>query len=835
MSAGKKAEPTEEQVRARDAFTSGNDLAVVAGAGTGKTSTLVMMAAATRARGLYMAFNRAARSDAQQRFGPNVECRTAHSIAYAAVGRAYAERLGAARIPTARTARLLGITGDLDVDGARITRFHQARLVMNMVRRFCYSNDTEPMARHMEPVNGLNPAATDYVAVAMTRYAERAWDDLRATSGRLRFEHDHYMKIWAMTRPVLPGDFIMLDEAQDTNPVLEAIFLAQAAQRICVGDPAQQIYAWRAARDVMTGFPARQARLTRSFRFGPAIAEVANRWLRHAGSDMRLAGAGPGDSRVTRTRSPDALNAPDAVLCRGNADVMHEVLGFLEAGVPVAITGGGAALRKLAEAARELKAGQPTSHPELFLFPDWASVQEYAENDSSAHDLKSLVDLVDSYGAETIIGAVDRLSREEEATVTVSTAHKAKGREWGSVRIGPGFGPPSADDDGVQHPLSAAEARLIYVAVTRARKTLDITGLGWADDYEKAIAPAGGGMAGGVPLIDLPLTAQLRYPEAPVSAFLMENLPGTWRVVRDYQKRIGNLPHPVQPSDVRYPAWAALGHAIDFRLRLSLGRPPGNSVTRGIAAVGATGPLRGAPPAAARGALHECGAALMARVEEYLAAPGGIGDDYLARLCFVAAFYEDVYRTGEVRRYSMLASATPATTLDELVAAVPGYVPEDIGRQMEISDEAFARFRSLPSRAVACGPEFAGSRDIGGADADFILGGLLLDCKATIMPRKLGADEVRQLAGYLLLDYSDEYGIREVGLYLSRQGAVISWEVPGFLAMLGATASLPVLRQKLRWFLGSRGRPGSLSEFRTGKRVRDGHGSDRNSDNEVRE
>lgn len=102
---------------------------------------------------------------------------------------------------------------------------------------------------------------------------------------------------------------------------------------------------------------------------------------------------------------------------------------------------------------------------------------------------------------------------------------------------------------------------------------------------------------------------------------------------------------------------------------------------------------------------------------------------------------------------------------------------------------------------MTCGPEFEGSRDIGGADADFILGGLLLDCKATIMPRKLGADEVSQLAGYLLLDYPNEYGIREVGLYLSRQGTVISWTVPEFLDLLGATASLPTLRKKLHWFL----------------------------------
>jgi len=190
-------------------------------------------------------------------------------------------------------------------------------------------------------------------------------------------------------------------------------------------------------------------------------------------------------------------------------------------------------------------------------------------------------------------------------------------------------------------------------------------------------------------------------------------------------------------------------------------------------------------------------------VNRSLAAPGSQSDDYLARLCFVAAFYEDVYRTGEVRRYSMLAPATAGTTLDRLVTAVPGYVPEDIARQLELSGGPFARFRALPSDAVTCGPEFAGSRDIGGADADFILDGLLLDCKATITPRGLGAGEVSQLAGYLLLDYPNEHGIREVGLYLSRQGAIISWTVPEFLDLLGAAAKLPTLRQKLRWFLAS--------------------------------
>jgi hypothetical protein len=474
-------EATAEQRAACEAFAGGSDLALVAGAGTGKTSTLIMMAEATRKRGLYMAFNRATAYDARRRFGRNVECRTAHSLAFAATGRKFRDRLNAPRIPARETARLLGITRDITVGSAGVTSIHQARLVTGMVRSFSYSNATEVMARHMETINGLDSREHEHVARVLLPYAVKAWEDISSPSGKLRFEHDHYLKMWALTQPVLPGDFILLDEAQDTNPVLEEIFLAQHARRVCVGDPAQQIYAWRSAKDVITGFPAIHLHLTQSFRFGPRIAEIANRWLRLAESGMRLTGARSSRSRIGKAA------AADAVLCRNNADVMAEVLAFLDAGIPVAITGGGDALRRIAEAAQQLKAGRRTNHPELFLFSSWGEVQEYAEHDAAGRDLRAIVQLVDAHGPETIIRAVERLSAEDEAQVTVSTAHKAKGREWPSVRIGPGFEPPPVDDDGRQRPLSPAEARLIYVAVTRARELLDPAGIAWADEYEEAL------------------------------------------------------------------------------------------------------------------------------------------------------------------------------------------------------------------------------------------------------------------------------------------------------------------------------------------------------------
>ncbi|MFI9006109.1 UvrD-helicase domain-containing protein [Actinosynnema sp. NPDC053489] len=778
--------PTPEQSAARDVFVTGRDLALVAGAGTGKTATLVQMAATTRRRGLYVAFNKAIADEAGTRFGGNVRCRTAHSLAYQAVGSRYQERLRSqTRIPAWQTARRLGITRDLSVGTHRIKVNHQARLVMGMIRRFCYSTDKHVMARHLEPVTGLDSDGQEYLARALLTYATLAWEDILSDRGTLRFEHDHYLKMWALTNPVLPGDFIMLDEAQDTNPVLEEIFLKQSAQRVCVGDPAQQIYGWRDARDVMTGFPAETLRLTESFRFGPRIAEEANRWLRHAESPLRLTGRGLDNSRIGE------VSDPDVVLCRGNADAMQEVMAYLDQGVPVALTGGGDTIRRIASAAEELKAGKRTSHPELFLFTSWGEVQDYVENDKAGQDLKSIVKLVDKYGPEQVLRAVGSLSTEDDAEVVVSTAHKAKGREWATVRIGPGFEAPSTDDDGLPRGVNAAEARLIYVAVTRARLVLDLEGVSWIDEHEKGSVNRTASTAA------LSLTGQLRHPDSPVARFMAGHLPATADLLRDYHKHLATLPHPVQPIDVRYPDWSGIGHTVDYRLRLSFGGDLGPAVVRGVNLLASRHHLRGAPPEPARRRLSGVGEELLATIDADLTGSTAHDDNTLTRLCYVAASFEDIYRTAQIRRYSMLSGRDATTTLAELVAAVPAYVVDDVRAQLALAHRPLSGFRALPPAAKVCGPEFTGSIDVP-ADADYILGGLLLDCKSTKDPHRIGRDELHQLAGYLLLDYDDHYRIDRVGLYLSRQGGLVVWSVEEFLGKLGATAPLAVLRDRLR-------------------------------------
>ncbi|MGW7003693.1 UvrD-helicase domain-containing protein [Streptomyces sp. NPDC054933] len=783
-------EPTEEQSAARDVFAAGRDLALVAGAGTGKTSTLMLMAASARSRrGLYVAFNRPIAQDAARRFGPNVVCKTSHALAFAALGFRYKARIDAtARMPAKETARRMRITQSIGYGSKEIKPPQQARLIMGMVRSYCYSTVLEPGPQHLEAVTGLTAEEHEDLARSLLPLARRAWADIQRPDGALKFDHDHYMKMWALTRPKLAADFVLLDEAQDTNPVLEEIFLNQDAQRVCVGDPAQQIYAWRAAKDVMTGFPAERLHLTRSFRFGPAVAEEANRWLELADADMRLVGHTV-DSRIGQTA------APDAVLVRTNADAMTEVMRYLDMGVKVGMTGGGAALKRLAEAAQQLQQGRKTSHPELFLFNTWEEVQDYAHYDKDGKDLLPLVNLVDTHGADVIISAVDRMWPEETARVVVSTAHKAKGREWNQVLIGPGFNDPGLDEEDHPRTIRLDEAKLVYVAVTRAKHVLDTGGVSWLDEYRQRMTDAGA--ADPARLLELPLTHQLKYRAAPVTAFMHEYVPNVQAVVRDFHARIRDLPQPVRPGRGRGVAWAELGHAIDYRIRLMLGSGLGDPVATGVAMMGGVEQVTfpGAPEPKVRDALALAGRELIATINQHQASGDLAGhEDLLNRLCFVAAFYERIFRSGRLGEGGLFEGATAHTRLSHLVEAVPPYVVADLAAQARIAEERFADLCALPKDKREVGPVFAGSGDIGGADADYILDGLLLDCKATVHPRTIGEAEFWQLAGYLLLDYDDRFGIDRVGLYLSRQGGLITWSVPEFLTKLGTSTTLAELR-----------------------------------------
>jgi superfamily I DNA/RNA helicase len=478
---------TDEQTAAADAFHAGDHVSLQAGAGTGKTTTLALLAHSTTRRGRYLAYNRAIANDATARFPKNVRCKTAHALAYAAVGHRYTARLNAPRRPAWQTGQALGITKTVRIGERDLSPKALSYATLRAVARFCHTAD-EAIARHHVPhLRGLEDRDLhNQLAAHIVPFAQKAWADLQhPDDGAVRFDHDHYLKIWALTQPTIDTDFLLLDEAQDTNPVVEQVFLAQRghAQLVMVGDSAQAIYHWRGARDVMTGFDGTRLALSQSFRFGPRLADEANRWLAIADAPIRLSG-----TPAVPTELGPVLQ-PDAVLCRTNVGAMAQAMELMAAGHRVGLVGGGESLRALALAARDLKEGRRTTHPELVLFPSWGELQDYATHDPAGRDLRPFVDLVDTHGTDAILAAVAQLAPEPQAEVTVSTAHKAKGREWAHVKIADDFTPPKDsdqhDDTGrpVPGPIDDSEARLAYVAVTRTRRRLDIGGLSWIHDH----------------------------------------------------------------------------------------------------------------------------------------------------------------------------------------------------------------------------------------------------------------------------------------------------------------------------------------------------------------
>jgi superfamily I DNA/RNA helicase len=284
-----------------------------------------------------------------------------------------------------------------------------------------------------------------------------------------------YLKLWHLSDPTIAADFILFDECQDANPVMLAVVDAQRhAQRIYVGDSCQQIYSFTGAVNALdrireTG--ADVAYLTQSFRFGPAIADVANRILDMIdGATLRLVGT---DS-IPSVVAPVA--EPDAILCRTNATAVRTVLRLQDEGREVALVGGGDDVVRFAKAARDLMEGRRTEHPDLACFDDWGEVKLYVDEDEQGDDLRLLVKLVEDFGVDAILRALDRTIREEDADVTVSTAHKAKGREWDAVQLAADFPEPAKVTD--------EELRLLYVAATRARRELDIEAVALLSDEE---------------------------------------------------------------------------------------------------------------------------------------------------------------------------------------------------------------------------------------------------------------------------------------------------------------------------------------------------------------
>ena len=464
--------PTPEQSDAVTKFRRGGALKINAFAGTGKTTTLRLLAGSTDRRGMYLAFNKAIAAEAKAGFPTNTSCSTIHSIAFRATPQAFRhdDKMTGSFNANA-VAKHLGYD-HLQIEGRRLAPRSLGHLTLETLRKFMQGGRTRVDHDHVPSfgqLTALSEEGQTRMRTSAVNDAMLLWRRMCDPRDPIPLGHDGYLKRWAMSRPTLPADFILLDEAQDTNPVILEMLRHQKAQVVYVGDRHQQIYEWRGAVNAMERIATpHETFLTTSFRFGDRIADAASRVIAQLGEARTLTG----NAAVT---SFLGSNAADAIIARTNASVMSAVLREMQAGRRPHIVGGTSDVIRMLRGVEDLKRNEPSEVAEFFGFANWGEIVEHV-NTPEGQDLKTFVKLVEDHGEQHLIRKLNETAQDERGSdVVVSTAHKAKGREWDTVSLVDDFLPvPAGDDPDTPPKIDPAEVRLFYVALTRAKIAVDV-------------------------------------------------------------------------------------------------------------------------------------------------------------------------------------------------------------------------------------------------------------------------------------------------------------------------------------------------------------------------
>ncbi|WP_404477897.1 UvrD-helicase domain-containing protein [Novosphingobium sp. BL-52-GroH] len=462
--------PTPEQQAILDRPPTGT-VKVVAGAGCGKTSTLVRYGKRWPARALYLAFNRAIADEAGRKFPPLIETRTAHSFAHRAldVGRRTVDL-----VPRYRHEHLRAF--DHLIQPVRgMTDWQVRAAILRTIDNFLIDAGSKIRPDHCD----LASKSQRVPVREMTREIVRTL--LKFDGHELPITHDTYLKAFELWHRIEGGfGYLLLDEAQDLNPVLISIARKAGLPTILVGDPYQSIYRFRGAVDAMDEFDTAELPLTHSWRFGPDVAALANRILRHSSRPPRhpLRGNPDRETQVLRYAGKLQPRPGTAILARTNAR-LFESLATIEQ--PFHLIGGIADLQRQLSSTLALR--QRRHHQVMDAgvarFTSWA-LFDHAANRGDG-EARRLRDIVERHG-DRLPAILNRLGtlhrdREADAALIVSTAHKAKGREFDTVVVLDDFEDPAnlvarRRKDMTKTVEADQQINLLYVACTRATHRL---------------------------------------------------------------------------------------------------------------------------------------------------------------------------------------------------------------------------------------------------------------------------------------------------------------------------------------------------------------------------
>lgn len=490
---------TDEQKKIIEAPQYYNRIKVFAYAGTGKTTTLRLMAERYPTwRFLYLAFNRAIASEARNTFPKNTDIYTTHAFALKYVRNFFNTQ----NITEYKPVTLMGILN--------INDYAIAKLVNDCYKLYNYSNfiniDEKSIARlissdketlyFFKVTTEMHKYRPEDLIAEITGYLTRL--DSMMTNGQIPISHDFYLKFFQknikMFLPIIKRyDVIMLDEAQDTNDVTLDIFENLPGKKVMVGDRYQKIYGFRKAIDGMEKFKADiELRLSTSFRFTDQIADVANSILskfRYETVPLKAYRKHAGELPVT-----------ECFISRTNSQLVKQIKQFMTNGKSFNTVRSPEEIFRLPLSIYYFKKYLTTGlrsyldrveEKFITVFGNYEQLMLYADTIEDV-ELLTAINIVDEFGDELeVLKNYALLNNSIKSDILLTTAHTSKGLEWDKVHVlddFPDFAQLFAEseidsikrfnkmlDEKLPDALKISEEiNLFYVATTRARKMLDI-------------------------------------------------------------------------------------------------------------------------------------------------------------------------------------------------------------------------------------------------------------------------------------------------------------------------------------------------------------------------
>jgi superfamily I DNA/RNA helicase len=305
-------------------------------------------------------------------------------------------------------------------------------------------------------------------------------------------------------------DFVMIDEAQDTNNARRALAIKMlkphTGRLIAVGDPKQAIYGFTGADSdsldlIQSTRNAKVLPLTVTFRCGKNIVNLAKQWVpeieAHESNpdgivrSVPLHGYKVNEGTATEEYVPgfwdEKITPDDAILCRNTRPLVETAYGLLRRGIACRVAGQeiGEGLIALANRwkiknlgtlrdklrdhmTREIQKWQAAGRESMAM-----TIEDKIETliclidnlmSDNKTDVKDLVEFIKNLFGDPKKGEVKKV-------VTLMTIHKSKGLEWKKVYLlGRNKFMPSKW--AIKDWQLEQEYNLMYVAVTRAMSEL---------------------------------------------------------------------------------------------------------------------------------------------------------------------------------------------------------------------------------------------------------------------------------------------------------------------------------------------------------------------------